>query len=729
MTDPGTLAELNFVETIVDQGSTSIDLTDCDREPIHLPGAIQPHGVLLIADCASLKIIGAAGAVESRLAPEWLGCALDSVLQQDLAPNVAKLTSGTTMVAVLEPVQGVSKPFDATMRVANGSLIVELEASTAAAARGSQMLSALDEISESFDSAPDLKSLFTLAAAAFRKLTGFDRVMIYQFFDNEAGAVVAEDQVDELRSFLNHHFPASDVPQQARALYVRNRVRVIPDVDYQPAAIRPGDDWRDLDMSDIALRSVSPRHIQYLKNMDVAASASISIVREGALWGLVACHHRTPRSLSYETRVNCTTLAGVLARQIREKDDAENFRQRVRLRAQEDAIVAHLGTINSLANFLADCGEDLCRMFAADGFAAVQGTDIYLAGKCVAARDVRALVTWVGTQARLQPFSTDRLGQICPSAKRLQPLASGLLAVTLIAEAPITLMWFRAEQLEVVNWAGNPHKEVRHDDKAVLTPRASFAAWSETVSGKSLPWTPPEVDAVKRLSQAILHVWQHRRLRALNQELIATIADNQSLLVEKDFLIKEVHHRVQNSLGLVSAFLGIQAQAVGNDALTVELGEAQRRLSAVALVHRRLYSGMQLLTVDLARYLEDLCTDMMSSMGENWGGLVSFDLASVIVPTDRAVNVGLILTELLINAQKYAYSGAAGPITVDLSQNDHDFRLIIADCGRGITRSREGFGTRMLNAMIKKLDGSIEYGDNEPGLRVSITASVNEPRH
>jgi light-regulated signal transduction histidine kinase (bacteriophytochrome) len=366
-------------------------------------------------------------------------------------------------------------------------------------------------------------------------------------------------------------------------------------------------------------------------------------------------------------------------------------------------------------------------MFAADGFAAVQGTDIYIAGKCASASDVREVAAWVETRTQLQPYNTDRLGEAYSPARSFQQLASGLLAVTLKAEEPINLLWFRAEQLQIVNWAGNPHKEVQREGEGTLTPRASFAAWSETVSGNSLPWTPPEIDAANRMSHAILQVWQHRRLRSLNQELIATIAENQTLLVQKDFLIKEVHHRVQNSLALVSAFLGIQAQAAGKEALAVELGEAQRRLSAVGLVHRRLYSGTTLQTVDLARYLEDLCTDTMSSMGEQWGGLASFELASVVVPTDRAVHVGLILTELLINVQKYAYAGVAGPITVNLSQQDGTFSLIVLDRGTGITQTREGFGTRMLNAMVKKLAGNIDYEDNEPGLRVRVTAPIGEP--
>ena len=156
--------------------------------------------------------------------------------------------------------------------------------------------------------------------------------MIYRFLDDDSGMVVAEDVANELATYHNHHFPASDIPQQARALYLRNRVRVIPDVGYQPELIRPAA-LAGVDLSDVELRSVSPIHIQYLKNMGVAASASISIVKDGMLWGLVACHHMTPRNLGPATRRAASLVAAGLARQINAKEQAEDYRERLRVRA------------------------------------------------------------------------------------------------------------------------------------------------------------------------------------------------------------------------------------------------------------------------------------------------------------------------------------------------------------------------------------------------------------
>ena len=699
------------------------NITSCATEPIQIPGAIQPHGLLLIADLTTLEVVGGAGDIEERLAPDWLGRPLDELVGQAMVTYRDELVSGESSLVVVDQVLGTSEVLDGVARLASGRLVVELE-SAPPHSHSSKRLLSLTTISSSFDRSGDLRSLCVAAASAFRKLTGFDRVMVYRFLDDNAGTVVAEDQAPELGSFLNHHFPASDIPAQARALYVRNPIRVIPDVAYVPAPVRPGADWSSLDMSDIALRSVSPVHIQYLKNMEVGASASISIIKDGALWGLIACHHRTPRQLSYETRLACTTLAGDLSRQIRAKDDAEMYRQRIRLRSQEDAIVGHLGSLPSLHAFFANTGGELCQMFSADGFAAVQGRDLYVAGKCPEKANTLQVAAWVKTRAYPQPFFTDRLSTELPAAAAYCKHASGLLAVTMSTEKPTILMWFRAEQLETVNWAGNPHKAVTAGSTLPLTPRASFAAWSEIVEGRSAAWSLGEIEAANRLQRRMFEAQQAHRLRALNAELIATIADKDSLLVQKDFLIKEVNHRVQNSLQLVSAFLGMQSRATGSDTLTLQLKEAQHRLSAVALVHRRLYSGDHVQIVDLARYLEDLCSEVKTSMGVEWTDLIELDLAPVLVETDRAVNIGLILTELIINANKYAYAGAAGPIAISLDQDRTNFQLVVSDKGVGKTSPGDGFGTKMLNAMVRTLGGSIEESPNNPGLRVVVTAPV-----
>jgi two-component system, chemotaxis family, sensor kinase Cph1 len=705
-------------------GPLAPSLDACDREPIHIPGSIQPHGLLLVAQPASLVVIGGAGDIDSRLGPAWIGRGLGELLGQDVLARLDALPD--TAVIPLGPVAGVSERFDAVAHRADGRIVVELEPAPAQTASAVTVLAGLESANRSFERAGNLQELCERAAAAFRLLTGFDRVMVYRFLDDDAGVVLAEDRDPALNSFLNHHFPASDIPRQARALYVRNRVRVIPNVGYTPAPLTSASgDLAALDMSDIALRSVSPVHIQYLKNMGVAASASVSIVRDGVLWGLIACHSQAPRYLPYDVRLACDALAGSLSRQIRALDELEHYRERIRLRALEDVVAARLGTEASLERFFASTGDELREVLAADGFAAVQGDTVYAAGRCPELADIRAIAKWSESRAVAQPFSTHQLAEHLPAAQAYPERASGLLATTMSTEQPTVLLWFRAEQVEVVNWAGNPHKTATADPNAPLTPRASFDAWSQAVRGRSQPWTLLEIESASRLMRTIFDARQNRRVRDLNRDLTATIADNERLLLQKDFLLKEVSHRTQNSLQLVSSFLSLQAREIGDPVLSAHLGEAQRRLLAVALVHRRLYSDARLETVDLSRYLDDLCTDIGSTMGDSWKGLVDLSLAPIIVSAAKAVKVGLILTELVINANKYAYAGGAGPISIVLEQHRNRLRLIVADKGSGKAGARQGFGSRMVDAMVKGLDGSLEEAPNDPGLRTIVTAPID----
>ncbi|MBD8618466.1 GAF domain-containing protein [Sphingomonas sp. CFBP 13728] len=701
--------------------SSSSGIDACDREPIHIPGSIQPHGLLLVASLPDLTIVAGAGDIETSLARDWLGRPLGELLRQAVTDKLDARPTGSTVA--LNDVQGIAQTFVAIAHRSLGKLIVELEPAPASMPSSIDVLSAMEEAAATFEQAFGLRELCERAARAFRNLTGFDRVMVYRFLDDDAGVVVAEDRDPAANSFLNQHFPASDIPSQARALYVRNRVRIIPDAGYEPAPIRP-QAAASLDLSDVGLRSVSPIHLQYLKNMGVTASASISIVRDGRLWGLIACHHPTTRFLPLHVRMACRALAGSLSRQIRAKEDAELYRERIRLRSAEDAVVLRLGSDISLAGFFATAGDDMCRMLGADSFAAVRGGELYVAGRSPRHADVLAVAAYVGERARTLPFSTDRLSEQLPDAVAYQDLASGVLAVTMSTDEPTILIWFRAEQIEVVNWAGNPHKDVPADPAATLSPRASFESWSEAVRGRSAPWTLFEIEAASRLRRTMFEARQNRRLFEVNRELTATIADNESLLLQKDYLIKEVHHRVQNSLQLVSAFLGLQGKAVGDEVLTAHLAEAQRRLSAVAMVHRRLHSDEHLQAIDLARYIGDLCAEIKSSMDRSWGDAIQLDLAPVLISTERAVNVGLILTELVINANKYAYAGGSGPITIELEQHRNRFRLVVSDRGAGKTGTGAGFGSRMLSSMVKRLAGTIEETDNDPGLRVTVTAPI-----
>ena len=274
------------------------------------------------------------------------------------------------------------------------------------------------------------------------------------------------------------------------------------------------DEPAPLDMADSSLRSVSAVHLQYLVNMDVKASASVSIVKDGVLWGLIACHHSSPRSLSYEVRAACRSMAGSLSRQIKAKDEAEAYRQRIRLRNFEDDVIALLSRQASLEEALADNLNEIRRMMGSDG-----GSHFYAArnlvmdGVCPDENDIRGLAAWLQTRAPEPVFETDQLSALYPAAVEFRHAGGGVLAVTLTVDDPWLLLWFNVEQIETVNWAGNPRKMHSDDPTLTLTPRASFEAWAETVRGRARAWTLPELDAAARLRTALLDVQQNRRVR------------------------------------------------------------------------------------------------------------------------------------------------------------------------------------------------------------------------
>ncbi len=321
------------------------DLNDCDREPIHIPGSIQPHGFMLVTGEDDALVAHGAGDIEDITGvQDWIGRPVSALLGETIAAAVAAPPPGDGAVFLSRWTAPSGETFDVSTHRSGTHRIVEVEKSGETTHFGIDLLARMDHAGVAFERAANVRQLAARAADEFRSLTGFERVMIYRFLDDEAGSVLAESKAPEMSSFLNHHFPATDIPRQARALYVRNPVRVIPEVRYQPRPLRPAlpEGAPPLDMSDSVLRSVSPIHLQYLRNMDVGSSASISIVTDGVLWGLVACHDSQPRLLTHETRIAATALARGLARQLKAKDDAELYRERVRLRGLEDELVARI---------------------------------------------------------------------------------------------------------------------------------------------------------------------------------------------------------------------------------------------------------------------------------------------------------------------------------------------------------------------------------------------------
>ena len=704
--------------------ASSLELTACDREPIHIPGSIQSYGHLLILD-RDLLVKGVASSE-----PGLAEIAPDTPLKAILGGKFADLPLGDmefgTGAQAIQSLQAFEKHWDVLAYLSGPYVMLELVPASDSGQLDAKFLSRMQTLDSMLERSASLADLYRNAAEAFRQLTGHARVLVYRFIEGDAGVVVGESRAANSDSFMNHHFPASDIPVQARALYVRNRIRVIADAQ-SPVQPITGEDpgIATVDLSDSMLRSVSPIHLRYLGNMGVRSSASMSIVQDGMLWGLIACHDPEPRNLSVVTRLACVSLAENLSRQIRLREETLLYRERIRLRSAEDAIMAKLGPEEDLPVFFANAAPVLADLVGATGFAAIQGTEVFTHGECPPPQDLRAIADKLRETAAARPYATSRLGVDQPGLTIRQDIASGVLAATMSTEIPTVLIWLRAEELQMLTWAGNPHKDVTLKPGAELEPRVSFEAWSEQVRGRSRTWSAGEIEAAGRLVRLLLEARSSLRIRRLNAELSLVIRENESLLRQKDFLLKEVNHRVQNSLSLVGSFLRLQARGAQPD-VRAQLEEAQGRLTAVSLVHRRLYQDDRAEIVDLSIYLDDLLRDMRSSLDARWRTLIEGEFAPILVSADAAVTIGLLANEIVANAIKYAYLGEPGPISITLATWRDGFRLQVTDRGVGSdgTVQGTGFGTRMIEALASQLGGTISVEENNPGLRVSVFGPI-----
>ena len=354
--------------------------------------------------------------------------------------------------------------------------------------------------------------------------------------------------------FLNHHFPATDIPKQARALYVRNLVRVIPDVNIcRRRCCRPGRGGAPRHERRV-LRSVSPVHLQYLKNMGVAASARSRSLRTARFgdWSPATTHAEAdllPTSAPPAAR--SPAASRVRSRRARRRDA---YRERVRFAPSRTTSSPFCCAKARSTTRSRTTWATIMRMLDGDGVAVLRGRRPRGGRPLPGERGGAEACGMGGGHVDRHVSRPDHFGDSTRFRDDQRAVAPGLLAITISATEPWVVMWLRAEQVEVVNWAGNPHKPATVGPAASLTPRASFAAWSETVRGRARRWTIPEIEAAGRLRLAVMGVWQTRQIRELNRQLLITL-DEKELLLRRRSSSRRSNHRVQNSLQLVSGFL------------------------------------------------------------------------------------------------------------------------------------------------------------------------------
>jgi light-regulated signal transduction histidine kinase (bacteriophytochrome) len=486
------------------------DLSDCEREQIHLAGSIQPHGALLLLRASDGLIVQASANAGAFLAlpGQMIGRGLGDIggsLAQELAPF---LKSPPTVATVARGTAGgKDEKFDALVHTPfEGALVIELERAGPALDLSSQVETGLQAIV----AAPSLHTLAEETASMFKSQTGYDRVMVYRFDEEGHGEVFAERREPHLEAFLGNRYPASDIPQIARRLYERTRLRVLVDVEYEPVPLTPREcplTGQDLDMSLCFLRSMSPIHIQYLKNMGVGATLVASLVVGGKLWGLIACHHYSPRNVAFETRAACELLAETISTRIAALESFAQAQAELSVRRLERRMVEAVSQNGDWRASLFDHPQALLQPVRSQGAALLFDGQTLTAGNVPGTQQLHDIAEWLDGKPREPVIATASLGLDDQSFVPLASTASGLIAVPVSSAPGEYLIWFRPERIRMLTWGGDPLEPVLiGNDPTDLSPRRSFAKWHQLVEGKCDPWTPADITAAKLIGETVADV-------------------------------------------------------------------------------------------------------------------------------------------------------------------------------------------------------------------------------
>ena len=706
-----------------------VNLTNCEQEPIHIPGSIQPHGFLIGLKEDSLRIdYCSENTVEfikikhSELLGKTFGEAFGEKSKKQLLDYISddRMLSSLLLKTTL-----LKREFLCTVHKSNTTIIIEAEPINSEAKQANEVYDHTSQFLSYMHTTQSLQDLCSLVAKGTREITGYDRVMIYRFDGNYNGEVFAESCREDLEPFLGLHYPHTDIPPQARDLYLKNLLRIITDIDYSPVPIFTIDDQKDknLDLSLAILRSTSPIHVQYLHNMGVGATLTISLIYKQKLWGLIACHHYSPKNLTPELRLAAQLQGHFITSQIDVRQSNEEYEVSRKVNAAYDkADTFELkDDTESFAELIKQ--PELLGLCNANGVSLVFEGKVYQNGVTPSEDEVKFLAGHFAEYTENSSISTSKLLDLLPDYTTLCENTAGVIYHSLDIEGNNCIMWFRSETKTEVNWAGDPSKSIILDKKG-LSPRNSFELWKEIVNCTSKPWIQPELDTaaayangLQRQINLIKITQEEQKYRKLSEMLKEANAELENMNWISSHDLQEPLRKMQ----LISSHLLYEDEIPETAQRSLKRlnlsAERMRTLLQDILKYTRLkYSEEDFEQVDLNKLVGEVAQELGNDSDPN-----TIQVGNLPVVMGVPFFLKQLFSNLVSNSIKYAKQDI--PIRVEVKANqkpvsyptpkdEHYFLIKVSDNGIGFEQK---YAESIFN-IFTRLHLATEYSGSGVGL-------------
>ena len=710
-----------------------VNLTQLKQPPIHISTQIQTHGVLLVLQEPELNVLQVSSNTLGLfgISPQEV---LNMSLEELLDPfQVDRLKTGLsfdnldlvnpTKIWVRKKGQGDDYlVFDAVIhRSADGFLVLELEPAFSQEnipflsfyhlARAS--INQLEETS-------NLRDFCQIIVQEVRKVTGFDRVMLYKFDEDDHGEVLAEEKLDSMESYLGLHYPESDIPRPARKMFVSNSIRVIPNTQSEAVSVIPARNpvtQQPTDLTLSILRSPYSCHTEYLHNMGVGASLTISLVKDQKLWGLIACHHLTPKYVSYELRKACEFLGRVIFSELSTREETADYNYRMRLTHTQSLLMEYMSQADNFVDGLIKHQPTLLDLTNAQGAAICFNGTWTTIGRTPSEEDLDFLMQWLGKNVDKEVFCTDSLPQLYLDAEKFKDVASGLLVIPISKRTCV--LWFRPEVIQTVNWGGDPNQafELKETEGNFrLCPRKSFELWKETVRLKSLPWKQVEVNAALELRKAIVNIVlrQADELAQLAQDLERSNAELKKFAYVASHDLQEPLNQVANYVQLLEMRYQDQLDQDAEEFIdfAVEGVSLMQTLIDDVLAYSKVdLQGIEWQLTDLENSLIQALSNLRGRIAENGAEITHDPLPTIVADGTQLMQ---LFQNLIGNAIKFRKPDQSPKIHIGVQRQEEAWLFSVQDNGIGIDPQ---FADRIF-VIFQRLHTRDEYPGTGMGLAI-----------